>query len=75
MAVASNLRVGLVVVRRVGTAHLGPLGDKVLNNPFSRSVERATSRSAFSWLRIAYLLVMLILMIGAFVTVLHLWRH
>jgi len=51
------------------------IGDKTLDNPLSKSIARATAQSEFSWLRIAYLLVMNILMVIVLVTVQHLWRH
>ena len=37
------------------------LGETVLNNPLSRSVDRGTASRSFSWLRIGYLVALAIL--------------
>jgi hypothetical protein len=45
----------------------------LLTHPLSRSVDRATAQSAFSWLRIAYVLGVVILVLGVVAVVMHLW--
>jgi hypothetical protein len=49
------------------------LGEKMLTNPLSRSVDRATAESSFSWLRIAYLLAVLVFVLGVLAIMRHLW--
>ena len=49
------------------------IGEKMLTNPLSRSVDRATARNSFSWLRIAYLLTVVVLVLGVVSMVRHLW--
>lgn len=39
------------------------LGTKLLENPISAAVERGTQRSKFSWMRIGYLLLLVVIVI------------
>ena len=50
------------------------IGEKLLTNPLSRSVDRGTAKSSFSWLRIAYLLVVFVFILGLLAIVRHLFR-
>jgi len=48
-------------------------GETVLNNPLSKSVDRATASRSFSWLRIVYLLGLGLLVLGLLFLGKHLW--
>jgi hypothetical protein len=48
------------------------LGEGMLTNPLSKSVDRATANSSFSWLRIGYLLALAILVFGSLFLAQHL---
>lgn len=49
------------------------VGELMLSSPLSRSVDRATARTSFSWLRIAYLLTMVLFILGVVAIARHLW--
>jgi hypothetical protein len=49
------------------------IGGMMLTNPLSRSVDRATARNSFSWLRIAYVLALIVFVLGAASIVRHFW--
>jgi hypothetical protein len=51
------------------------LGEKMLTNQLSRSVDRATAKTRLSWLRIAYLLAEAIVVLTLLGVVQYLWRR
>ena len=48
------------------------VGEKILTNSLSRSVDQATAKRSFSWLRVAYLFALAALALGTLAVVQHL---
>ena len=51
------------------------LAEGMLTNPLSKSVDRATAHSSFSWLRIGYVLALAIFVLALLLLAQHLWSN